>query len=240
MSGTFNRLLGDRRSSVELAKNSVAPPDQPKRPGASPPSSREQAQNRTDAGLISAILRLFAGYPQAAGQRAHANRQSTAHAPERDRRRRRSCSHRNGGLATTAQLLTVMTRQQLDVQVAKGGLVRVWHGVYARTQPDLLRRLAALDLVTGQDAVASMGTAAALYGFDTENTTAVHILEPVFGRGRPRVWSSTNATGAPLQWVASRRATPRPGRRWRSPGSCAGRGRSPRSTRPALAMVHRR
>ena len=31
----------------------------------------------------------------------------------------------NGGLATTAQLLTVITRQQLDVQVANGGLVRV-------------------------------------------------------------------------------------------------------------------
>ena len=49
MSGTFNRLLGDRRSSVEPAKNSVAPLDQPKR---ARPSSREQAQNRTDEGPI--------------------------------------------------------------------------------------------------------------------------------------------------------------------------------------------
>lgn len=115
--------------------------------------------------------------------------------------------NRNGGLATAAQLLTVMTRQQLDVQVNRGALVRIWHGVYARTEPDLLRKLAALDLFTGQDAVASMGTAAALYGFDTENTTAVHILD-----SGTRTRSTTGLVvhqrkGAPLQWVASRHAT---------------------------------
>jgi hypothetical protein len=113
----------------------------------------------------------------------------------------------NGGLATTAQLMTVMTRQQLDVQVANGGLVRVWHGVYARTQPDLLRRLAALDLVTGQDTVASMGTAAALYGFDTENTTAVHILEPGVRTRSTKGLVVHQRKGAPLQWVSSRLAT---------------------------------
>jgi hypothetical protein len=114
---------------------------------------------------------------------------------------------RNGGFATTAQLLTVMTRQQLDVQVAKGGLVRVWHGVYARTRPDLLRRLAALDLVTGQDAIASMGTAAALYGFDTENTTAIHVLDPGVRTRSTKGLVVHQRQGAPLQWVASRRAT---------------------------------
>ena len=62
----------------------------------------------------------------------------------------------NGGVATTAQLLTVMTRQQLDVQVRKGGLVRVWYGVYARAEPDLLGRLTALDLFIGKPVVASM------------------------------------------------------------------------------------
>lgn len=114
---------------------------------------------------------------------------------------------RNGGFATTAQLLTVMTRQQLDVQVTKGGLFRVWYGVYARSHPDLLGRLAALDVFMGRDAVASMGTAAKLYGFDTENTTAVHVLDPGV-----RMRSTTGLVvhqraGAPLQWVASRRAT---------------------------------
>lgn len=114
---------------------------------------------------------------------------------------------RGGGLATTAQLMTVMTRQQLDVQVAKGSLVRVWHGVYARTQPDLLGRLAALDLVIGQHAIASMGTAAALYGFDTENPTAVHVLDPGVRTRSTKGLVVHQRTGAPLQWVASRRAT---------------------------------
>ena len=75
-----------------------------------------------------------------------------------------------GGVATTAQLLTVMTREKLLVEVRTGGLVRVWYGVYAATAPDLIGRLAALDLFMGQHAVACMGTAAALYGFDLENT----------------------------------------------------------------------
>src|ERR1700754_1617186 len=83
-----------------------------------------------------------------------------------------------GGLATTAQLLAVMTRQQLDVQIRNGGLVRVWRGVYAASEPDLLGRLAALDLLMGQRAVPCMGTAAALYDFDLENTRAVHVLDP--------------------------------------------------------------
>ncbi|CMN24221.1 Uncharacterised protein [Mycobacterium tuberculosis] len=63
-----------------------------------------------------------------------------------------------GGFATTAQLLTVMTRQQLDVQVKNGGLVRVWYGVYAAQEPDLLGRLAALDVFMGGHAVACLGT----------------------------------------------------------------------------------
>jgi hypothetical protein len=114
---------------------------------------------------------------------------------------------RSGGIATAAQLLTVMTRQQLDVQVSKGGLVRIWYGVYARAQPDLLGRLAALDVFMGRFAVASMGTAAALYGFDTENTTAVHVLDPGVRMRSTADLVVHQRTGAPLQWVASRRAT---------------------------------
>ncbi|MCX2934621.1 hypothetical protein ORI20_30595 [Mycobacterium sp. CVI_P3] len=114
---------------------------------------------------------------------------------------------RNGGIATTAQLLTVMTRQQLDVQVRKGELVRVWYGVYARDKPDLLGRLAALDVFLGAPAVASMGTAAALYGFDTENTTTIHVLDPGIRMRSNADLVVHQRTGAPLQWVASRRAT---------------------------------
>ncbi|HEY0225109.1 MAG TPA: hypothetical protein VGC05_01680, partial [Mycobacterium sp.] len=91
-----------------------------------------------------------------------------------------------GGFATSAQLSTVMTRQQLDVQVKNGGLVRIWQGIYAAQEPNLLGRLAALDILMEQPAVACMGTAAVLFGFDTENTTAIHILDPGV-RMRPRV-----------------------------------------------------
>jgi len=112
-----------------------------------------------------------------------------------------------GGMATTSQLLTVMTRQQLDVQVRKGNLRRIWYGVYATTEPDLLGRLAALDLFLGQEAVCCLGTAAALYGFDVQNTTAVHVLDPAI-----RLRSTTGLTvhqrvGAPLQRIAGRLAT---------------------------------
>jgi hypothetical protein len=112
-----------------------------------------------------------------------------------------------GGFASTAQLLTVITRKQLRVQVQNGGLVRVWYGVYAATEPDLIGRLAALDLFMGQRAVACMGTAAALYGFDLEKTERVHVLDPGV-RMRPTSGLMVHQRmGAPLEKVAGRLAT---------------------------------
>jgi hypothetical protein len=112
-----------------------------------------------------------------------------------------------GGFATTAQLLDVMTRQQLRVQVRKGGLVRVWYGVYAAAEPDVIGRLAALDLFMGRPAVACMGTAAALYGFDLEGTGVIHVLDPGV-RMRPTVGLMVHQrVGAPLRHVAGRLAT---------------------------------
>ena len=112
-----------------------------------------------------------------------------------------------GGFATTAQLLTVMTRQQLDVQVRNGGLHRVWYGVYSATEPDLLGRLAALEVCVGRRVVPCLGTAAWLYGFDLENTQAVHVLDPGL-RVRPKVGLMVHQrTGAPLGHVSGRIAT---------------------------------
>jgi very-short-patch-repair endonuclease len=112
-----------------------------------------------------------------------------------------------GGFATTAQLLTVMTRQQLDVRVKNGELVRVWYGVYAAQQPNLLGRLAALDIYMGRAAVVCMGTAATLYGFDTENTTAIHVLDPGV-RMRSTVGLTVHQrTGAPLKRLGGRLST---------------------------------
>jgi hypothetical protein len=103
--------------------------------------------------------------------------------------------------------MTLMTRQQLDVQVRKGELVRVWYGVYAIRQPDLIGRLAALDVFMGQKAVCCLGTAAALYGFDVQSTTAVHVLDPGV-RMRPTTGLMVHQrVGAPLQRIAGRLAT---------------------------------
>ncbi|WP_163886589.1 type IV toxin-antitoxin system AbiEi family antitoxin domain-containing protein [Mycolicibacterium hippocampi] len=112
-----------------------------------------------------------------------------------------------GGYVTTAELLQVMSRQQLDRQVKKGRLVRVWHGVYGRKTPDLIGRLTALDSHLGQRSVACLGTAAALYGFDTEATECVHVLDPGV-RLRPTVGLMVHQRGgAPLERIRGRLAT---------------------------------
>ncbi|WP_157576112.1 type IV toxin-antitoxin system AbiEi family antitoxin domain-containing protein [Mycobacterium sp. GA-2829] len=119
----------------------------------------------------------------------------------------RELFHRAGGIATARELRTVMTRPRLDWLVRRGEVLRVCHGVYADRVPDLRGRLRALDLYLRQEAVACLGTAASLYGFDVENTVGLHILDP--GRRiRPTVGVSVHQrVGAPLHRVAGRAAT---------------------------------
>ena len=114
---------------------------------------------------------------------------------------------RGEGMASAAQLLTVMTRQELDVQVRRGRLIRVWQGVYSTTEPDLLGRLRALDLRVGSPTVACLHTAAALYGFGTEDSGAVHVLDPGFRLRPAKGLMVHQRTGAPQQLVSSRWAT---------------------------------
>jgi hypothetical protein len=112
-----------------------------------------------------------------------------------------------GGLATTRELLTVVSRKRLAGLVKTGRLFRVCHGVYAAEEPDVLGKLAALDLVAGQPIVACMGTAATLYGFDTESTLRLHILDPGV-RMRPSSSLMVHQrVGAPLRRVEGRLAT---------------------------------
>lgn len=84
-----------------------------------------------------------------------------------------------GDVATTAQLLTVLTRSQLDTRIATGKLVKVWPGVYSRCEPDTSIRLRGLDLRTGERVAICLGTAAAAYGFDTEDVIDLHVLNPM-------------------------------------------------------------
>jgi hypothetical protein len=112
-----------------------------------------------------------------------------------------------GGLATTRELLTVVSRKRLAGLVEAGRLFRVCHGVYAAEEPDVVGKLAALDLAAGQPIVACMGTAATLYGFDTESTSRLHILDPGV-RMRPSSSLMVHQrVGAPLRRVEGRLAT---------------------------------
>ena len=113
----------------------------------------------------------------------------------------------NSGLATTDQLLAVMSRKSLAAHIRAGALTRVWHGVYALEPPGTIGRLAALDLMTGKSIVACMGTAAKLYGFDTEKDDRIHVLDPGI-RLRPTAALMVHQrTGAPLRRISGRLAT---------------------------------
>jgi hypothetical protein len=82
------------------------------------------------------------------------------------------------GVVTSAQALTFLSRRGLEAQLDTGELQRIWHGVYGRGEPTTVMRLRGLDLAAGTTVATCMGTAAAVHGFDTERTAAVHVLNP--------------------------------------------------------------
>lgn len=112
-----------------------------------------------------------------------------------------------GGLVTTAELLTVITRKALASHLEAGAVFRVCHGVYALEPPDTSGRLAALELATGKPIVACMGTAAQFHGFDIEQDERLHVLDPGI-RMRPNPGLVVHQrVGAPLKRVAGRLVT---------------------------------
>jgi hypothetical protein len=113
----------------------------------------------------------------------------------------------SGGLATREQLLMVMSRKMLAAHLKAGAIIRVWHGIYSLGPPDVVGRLAGLDLMTGKVIVACMGTAAHLYGFDTESDHRIHVLDPGV-RMRPTAGLMVHQRiDAPLRRVDGRLAT---------------------------------
>jgi hypothetical protein len=113
----------------------------------------------------------------------------------------------HGGAATTSQLRTVLSPKELAGLVKSGRIVRVRRSVYAASEPDVFGKLAALDLLAGQPIVACMGTAAALYGFDTESTSRLHFLDPGVRMRPSRDMMVHQRIGAPLRRVEGRLAT---------------------------------
>jgi very-short-patch-repair endonuclease len=113
-----------------------------------------------------------------------------------------------GGVATSGQLLRTWTRSQLDTRIARGDLLKVWPGIYCRDEPDDALRLSGLDLRAGEPVAICLGTAAAAYGFDTEQPDDLHVLNPA----RHQLRNSDGLVvhrreGAPLSQVGGRPAT---------------------------------
>ena len=111
-------------------------------------------------------------------------------------------------VATSGQILAVISRRAFEAELRIGSLERIWQGIYCRGEPDDLLRLRGLDLSCGTKVAACMSTAAALHGFDTEGPPDLHVLNPP----RCRLRSADGLVvhrrdGAPLVMVGERRAT---------------------------------
>ena len=129
---------------------------------------------------------------------------------------------RQGGVVTSAQALTFLSRRGLEAAVNQGLLQKVWYGIYGSGDVNTLLRLRGLDLATGTTVAVCLATAAAAYGFDTENVAALHVLNP-----RRRQLRSADGLfvhrreGAPLTTVHGDPPPSRRGRRLRWHGGCA-------------------
>ena len=86
--------------------------------------------------------------------------------------------HGQGGVATSGQILGVIGRRQLAARLDSGALVKVWPGIYGDGELNDAMRLRGLDLRAGQPVAICLGTAAAAYGFDTEDTLDLHVINP--------------------------------------------------------------
>lgn len=85
---------------------------------------------------------------------------------------------RQGGVVTSAQALTFLSRRQLEAELNRGTLQKVWYGIYGRGEVDTRLQLRGLDLVTGTKVSVCLATAAAAYGFDTQDVADLHVLNP--------------------------------------------------------------
>jgi hypothetical protein len=74
------------------------------------------------------------------------------------------CDEQDDG-ASSGQILGRLARRRLEAAVNCGVLERMWQGVYCR-----------LDLSSTNTAPVCLGTAAAVFGFDTEDTVDLHVL----------------------------------------------------------------
>jgi hypothetical protein len=113
-----------------------------------------------------------------------------------------------GGVVTSAQALRFLTRRALEAQLNCGALQKVWYGIYGHGEVNAALRLRGLDLAAGTPVAACLGTAAAAYGFGTEPTADLHVLNPPGRQLRSGDGLVVHRReGAPLTLVAGRPAT---------------------------------
>jgi len=62
-----------------------------------------------------------------------------------------------GGVVTSAQVLSFLTRRSLEAHLNCGALQKIWHGIYGRDEVTTALRLSGLDLATGTTVAACMG-----------------------------------------------------------------------------------
>jgi hypothetical protein len=122
--------------------------------------------------------------------------------------RLRQLLDRQGGVVTSAQALTFLTRRGLQKELKHGPLQKVWYGIYGDGEMDDELRLRGLDLATDTTVAVCLGTAAAAYGFDTEEPVDLHVLNPPDQQLRSADGLVVHRReGAPLSEVAGRPAT---------------------------------
>jgi AbiEi antitoxin C-terminal domain/Protein of unknown function (DUF559) len=112
------------------------------------------------------------------------------------------------GVATSGQILKILTRRGFETELATGDLERIWQGIYCRGEPTDEMRLRGLDLSCGTAVPACLATAAALHGFDTEQPADLHVLSPQGSRLRSADGLAVHRRdGAPLVMVGERPVT---------------------------------
>lgn len=111
----------------------------------------------------------------------------------------------NGGFLHTTYLLRRMSPSRVRWLVHTRQLTRVRHGLYAVGTLPVSARLDALSIELGTRVAASMDTAAAMHGFDLDQTQQLHAVEPDDRRieSRPGVVVHQRR-GAPLVEVGTR------------------------------------
>jgi len=113
-----------------------------------------------------------------------------------------------GGVATSSQILQHISRGEMQRNLRHGQLTKLWPNVYGQGDADAPTRLRGLDLRCGETVAACLGTAAVAYGFDTENTTDLHVLNPVGHQLRSTTGLQVHRRdGAPLTTLRGRPLT---------------------------------